>query len=58
MDALRDSLLTLGLPGLFLIAMFDSAGIPLPGGVDIVLMLLAWQQPSFFLKDVLLLIHL
>ena len=49
MDALRDSLLTLGLPGLFLIAMFDSAGIPLPGGVDIVLMLLAWQQPSFFL---------
>ena len=40
MDALRDSLLPLGLPGLFLIAVLDSAGIPLPGGVDIVLMLL------------------
>ena len=49
MDTLRDGLLALGLPGLFLIALLDSAGIPLPGGVDIVLMLLSWQQPSRFL---------
>jgi membrane protein YqaA with SNARE-associated domain len=49
MDGLRDTLLALGLPGLFLIALLDSAGVPLPGGVDIVLMLLAWQQPSRFL---------
>ncbi len=49
MDGLRDSLLALGLPGLFLIALLDSAGVPLPGGVDIVLMLLSWQQPSLFL---------
>ena len=49
MDGLRDNLLALGLPGLFLIALLDSAGVPLPGGVDIVLMLLAWQQPSRFL---------
>ena len=46
MDGLRDTLLALGLPGLFLIALLDSAGVPLPGGVDIVLLLLAWQQPS------------
>lgn len=49
MDGLRNSLLALGLPGLFLIAVLDSAGIPLPGGVDIVLMLLSWQQPRLFL---------
>ncbi|MDP6580152.1 MAG: VTT domain-containing protein [Vicinamibacterales bacterium] len=48
MDGFRDSLLALGLPGLFLIALLDSAGVPLPGGVDIVLMLLSWQQPSLF----------
>jgi len=49
MDGLRDTLLAFGLPGLFLIALLDSAGVPLPGGVDIVLLLLAWQQPSLFL---------
>ena len=48
MDAFRDSLLALGVPGLFIIALLDSAGVPLPGGVDIVLMLLSWQQPSRF----------
>ncbi len=46
MDRLRDTLLALGVPGLFLIALLDSAGVPLPGGVDIVLMLLSWQEPS------------
>ena len=49
MDAFRDTLLALGVPGLFLIALLDSAGVPLPGGVDIVLMLLSWQQPSLFI---------
>lgn len=48
MDGLRDSLLALGIPGLFLIAFLDSAGVPLPGGVDVVVLLLAWQQPSLF----------
>ena len=43
MDVFRDSLLALGVPGLFIIALLDSAGVPLPGGVDIVLMLLSWQ---------------
>ena len=49
MDRLRDSLLALGLPGVFLVALLDSAGIPLPGGVDLLIMLLAWQEPSLFL---------
>ena len=53
MDGLRDSLLALGVPGLFLIALLDSAGVPLPGGVDIVLMLLCWQHPSLFVVIVL-----
>ena len=48
MDGLRDSLLALGIPGLFLIAFLDSAGVPLPGGVGVVVLLLAWQQPSLF----------
>ena len=49
MNALRDTLLALGVPGLFLIALLDSAGVPLPGGVDVLLLLLVWQQPSRFL---------
>ena len=53
MDRLRDTLLALGVPGLFLIAVLDSAGVPLPGGVDIVLMLLSWQQPSLVVAIVL-----
>ena len=48
MDTFRDNLLALGVPGLFLIALLDSAGVPLPGGVDIVLILLSWQQPALF----------
>lgn len=49
MDEFRDTLLAFGLPGLFLLALLDSAGVPLPGGVDVVLMLLAWQEPPLFL---------
>ncbi|HXV65002.1 MAG TPA: VTT domain-containing protein [Vicinamibacteria bacterium] len=48
MESLKHQLLALGLPGLFLIAFLDSAGVPLPGGVDLVVMLLAWQRPSLF----------
>jgi membrane protein YqaA with SNARE-associated domain len=39
-------LLTLGIPGLFLISFLDSAGVPPPGGVDLVVMLLSWQRPA------------
>ncbi len=52
MESLRSYLLAFGIPGLFVIAFIDSAGIPLPGGVDLVVMLLAWQRPEFFVPVV------
>jgi membrane protein YqaA with SNARE-associated domain len=48
LEALKGKLLALGIPGLFLISFLDSAGVPLPGGVDLVVMLLSWQRPSLF----------
>jgi membrane protein YqaA with SNARE-associated domain len=48
LEALKTQLLTLGIPGLFLISFLDSAGVPLPGGVDLVIMLLSWQRPALF----------
>jgi membrane protein YqaA with SNARE-associated domain len=45
---LKEKLLAFGIPGLFLISFLDSAGVPLPGGVDLVVMLLSWQRPSLF----------
>jgi membrane protein YqaA with SNARE-associated domain len=48
MDSIKTKLLAFGLPGLFLIAFLDSAGVPLPGGVDLVVMLLSWQRPELF----------
>lgn len=49
MDSIKTTLLAFGLPGLFLIAFLDSGGVPLPGGVDLVVMLLSWQRPELFL---------
>jgi len=48
LEAFKEKLLALGIPGLLLISFLDSAGIPLPGGVDLVVMLLSWQRPSLF----------
>jgi len=48
LEAIKKHLLTLGIPGLFLVSFLDSAGVPLPGGVDLVVMLLSWQRPSLF----------
>jgi len=48
MGSLRDALLALGWPGLVAIAVLDSSGVPLPGGVDLVAMLLSAQQPALF----------
>jgi membrane protein YqaA with SNARE-associated domain len=42
---LSDYLLLLGIPGVFAIAVLDSAGIPLVGGPDWVVGLLSWQRP-------------
>ena len=39
-------LLQLGVPGLFLIALLDSAAVPMVGGPDAVIMLLSWKSPS------------
>jgi membrane protein YqaA with SNARE-associated domain len=35
-----------GVPGLFFIALLDSAAIPLPGGPEAVITLLSWRRPS------------
>ena len=48
MDSFRDALLALGWPGLVAIAILDSSGVPLPGGVDLVVILLSAQQPALF----------
>lgn len=48
MDSFRDTLLALGWPGLVAIAILDSSGVPLPGGVDLVVILLSAQQPALF----------
>jgi membrane protein YqaA with SNARE-associated domain len=39
-------LVYLGVPGVFLIALLDSAAIPMIGGPDAVLLLLSWRSPS------------
>lgn len=49
MESLKTHLLAFGLPGLVAISFLDSAGVPLPGGVDVVVMLLSWQRPALFL---------
>ena len=46
METLKNLLLTWGIPGLFFICLLDSAGVPLPGGPDAVVMLLSWQRPN------------
>ncbi|MGH9319421.1 MAG: YqaA family protein [Vicinamibacteria bacterium] len=48
LETIKSHLLGLGIPGLFLISFLDSAGVPLPGGVDLMIMLLSWQRPSQF----------
>jgi membrane protein YqaA with SNARE-associated domain len=48
MESIKNYLLALGIPGLLLVSFLDSAGVPLPGGVDVALMLLSWQRPTLF----------
>ena len=49
METLKNLLLTWGIPGLFFVALLDSAGVPLPGGPDAVVMLLSWQRPNLMI---------
>ncbi len=39
-------LIYLGVPGVFLIALLDSAAVPMVGGPDAVVLLLSWRNPS------------
>ncbi len=43
---LNEYLLIMGIPGLLVISFLDSAGVPLPGGPDTVILLLAWRRPE------------
>lgn len=53
LERLGEYLLALSIPGLFAIALLDSAAIPLVGGPDGMVMLLAWQKPDRLLWIVL-----
>ena len=41
-------LAVMGIPGLFILSFLDSAFVPLPGGPDAMILLLAWRRPSIF----------
>jgi undecaprenyl-diphosphatase len=43
---LNEYLLIMGIPGLFIISLLDSAAVPMPGGPDAVILLLAWRRPG------------
>jgi len=49
LQRLSQNLLMLGIPGLCFIALLDSAAIPMAGGPDAFIILLAWQRPAQFL---------
>jgi len=40
-------LAALGIPGLFTVALIDSAAIPIVGGPESLTMLMAWKQPAY-----------
>jgi membrane protein YqaA with SNARE-associated domain len=46
MESLKNFLLALGIPGVIVIAAVDSAGVPMAGGPDAVVMLVSWQNPA------------
>ena len=43
---LNEYLLIMGIPGLLIISFLDSAAVPMPGGPDAVILLLAWRKPG------------
>ncbi len=46
LERLSEYLVLLGVPGLFLISLLDSAAVPMAGGPDAVIVLLSWRDPS------------
>ncbi len=53
LNRLNEYLLIMGIPGLLVISFLDSAGVPLPGGPDAVILVLAWQRPEMAFPIVL-----
>jgi membrane protein YqaA with SNARE-associated domain len=53
LNRLNEYLLVMGIPGLLAISILDSAGVPLPGGPDTVILLLAWRRPEMVLLIIL-----
>jgi membrane protein YqaA with SNARE-associated domain len=53
LDHLNEYLLLWGVPGLLAIAFVDSAAVPMVGGPDAVVLLLAWQRPMQVLPIIL-----
>jgi membrane protein YqaA with SNARE-associated domain len=49
LNRLSQYLAVMGIPGLLLISFLDSAAVPLAGGPDAVIMLLAWHRPALAL---------
>ncbi len=49
LDRLNQYLVVMGIPGLLAISFLDSAAVPLAGGPDAVVLLLAWQRPALTL---------
>ncbi len=43
----------MGIPGLLILSFLDSAAVPLAGGPDAVVLLLAWRKPSLIMLVVL-----
>ncbi len=54
MKKLLATLLAWGLPGLFAMTIFDGAGLPIPGGVDALVMYLSSQRPKEWLLTALI----
>ncbi len=46
LNRLNGLLMLMGIPGLLVISFLDSAAVPLPGGPDAILLLLAWKRPA------------
>ncbi len=45
-DRVGQYLVYLGIPGVFLLALLDSAAVPMVGGPDAVVLLLSWHNPA------------
>ncbi len=43
---IAEALIAYGPPGVFLLALLDSLGVPLPAAIDVLLLLVAWKTPD------------